>query len=639
MWKKYVFLHNAKLLKDFNLFGFSKSVSDMQANIEPSEKRILDLIQITFDIQRSWDSKLRYGKNFNDETLNLSWSLFNIDEDWNAETIKEGAKFLSLHLDYLPEYIIDATYTIMGECLGFRVYNRNFYMPISSEERLELSKLGTYHLAFLMRMVEELGKLGIDCRAININPSIYLVNSRVENCFNRKSYLSELRETFNIHIPDFNYCFSNKIYKNLLFNTLEEFLEMLLSLPKSFVDMADPKTLDFSKYYYPNKSVPNFNELPEGKLVNTVDCITEFLERLKKGELIKAYYDIQEENTSKTSLPRVVLSSDVLGKFIQYLLSKNYIRYDLNEGIIIVENLKSLSKTILEEFNRENVSGYCTEEDINVLIEIVISFTFNLTNIYFNSSNNEKDKLAEELLKIVETLEKRQDNLESRVDSLREDFEKLKKQIVEYLEIGKGKPSFEGVDKAQAIEVIENYKPKTLSSKLRKVLLIGLLTLSLMATLKGREIEVLGNNEDLVINPVIVESAMPEASKSEVSEESTIPEKEIKMNILEEDLGLRDYYVSIYDKEKTGMTEQVGRVIRYFVLKDNQLVCSIGTEAELQEFIKTNDVNDYVWKSAISCLDYEYLREYDEKGLPIPLEYTTFFADYVPTVNLSRERK
>ncbi len=642
---KYVFLHNAKLLKDFGLFRFLKNVSDMQDEVGPSEKRILDLIQITFDIQRSWGTKLRYAKNFSDEISDPSWSLFNIDDDWNAESIKEGAKFLSEHLDYLPEYIIDAAYTIMGECLGFRVYNRCFYRPMSSEECKEFSKLGTYHLAFLMRMIEELGKLGIDCRAIKINPSIYLINCSVDNCFNGKSYLSELRKTFDIDMPDYNYYFSNKIYKSLLFNTIEEFLEILLNLHRNFADMPDPKTLDFSKYYYPNDSVPNFNNLPEGKLVNTVECITEFLKKLKSGEFIKAYYDIEEKKTTieelqeKRSLPRVSLNSDVLGKFIKYLLANNYIKYNVNEGISIVEDLNAKSNIILEEFNRECMSGYCTEEDINVMIVIIMSFTFNVTNIYFNSPDNEKNKLADDLLKRVEDLEKRQDSLEDRVVSLSEDFEMLKKQLVMYLDTGKDKPSFEGVDKTRVIEVIENYKPRTLSSKVRKALLISFLTLSLMATLKGRELEITDNNEALDSNPVKVESVIPEGSNNEVSKESVVLEERIEMNILEENLGFRDYYVSIYDEERTGITEQTGRVIRYFALKDNQLINTIGTEAELQEFIKANDVTEYIWKAAVSCLDYEFLSQYVEKGLSVPLEYTTFFTDYIPTTNLNRERK
>lgn len=672
--KIYSFLHNLELLKGFDVYDYSMNIAEMHDKVDLHETRILEQIQLTFDWTRSWDCKPRYNVDQiskDDFAFTKTWSLYNIDSNWNIDIIKKGAKFLSEHLNYLTEYIIDVAYTIMGECLGYKVYNRRFIIPKDDKEYKEFIELGKYHLAFLMKMVEELGKLGIDCRAIKINTEPFFIGGKVKDCLETKSSLGEIRRSFDIEgywdfsrnnyssrnylDKDFSYE-KDKIYRTLLFNDLEEFILALqnnIERLNTFNDeMINPDTLDFANFYYKNDAIPNLNYLPDGEFVNTNDCLTSFLAKLRNGDFIKAYYDLV--NKRKLAIPkdldssekknnqisRVSLNANILETFIKYLLSKNYICYNPNTGLKVMENIEEKIAAILDEFNKENQDnlGYCTEEDIRVMIEIIFIFNFNITNIYFNSNSSNKDELVEELLSRVEILEKRHDDLEKKVTTLSSDFETLKLQIINYLETGTNKPNFDNLDKNQVIKIVENYKPTTVSSKFRKMFLIALLSLGLMLTFKGQEIPNLTQNNEIV-SKAPIETVVEEPIHGGDIPSYDTPEKTIAMNILDENTGFRNYYISIYDENKTGMTEQDGRIIRYFAFKDNQLVCTLGTEQELQDFIKANNVLEFTWKVAVSCLDYEYFADYVDNGVSIPLEYTTFFADYVPSKSINRERK
>lgn len=715
-----IFLHNTDLLKKFDRSKRSKNISMMHDTIALHEIDILNLIQLTFDWERSWNTQKRYAisKDYNEKELYPnSWSLYNVDSRWNRKTIKKGVEFLSDHLDYLPEFIIDSAYTIMGECLGYKIQNWRFIMPKDDTEYKELIELGKCHLAVFMMIIEELGKLGIDCRAIKISPSPFFIGSMVSDCFDSKSYLGEIKKIFKIDefyyseaFRNFNYQDSlnpsnpklknkvlisqdfyyetDKVYRLLTFNNLIEFLEILLKNIERICtfnsDMIDPQYLDFTKNYYPNDALPNSFDLPVGQLIDVKECISEFLEKLKNGMFIKAYYEINSTKKKGTealsSNPNLIVNPTILKEFINYLLSKNYIQVTQEQGLIVLADLNEISPTIIRELTQEDYSqdkqsgSKLTPYQITIMINAVISIqNTNITNNIFvtkslvNDKNNsliapppslpesstttpvkdlpstktlENNDLINELLSRIQSIEENQakltkdvDKINSAVDKLSKDLETIKERLIAYLETGNNKPNLDGLDKKQVIEIVENYKPQTFASKVRKRLLMGSLLLGMLSILnssasKGQEI----------VNPDLTPVTPPMVVEQHIETKPTTPniEETISMQMFEENNGMRKYYESIYDSEEKGMTSQEGIVIRYYAFKNNQLEQTIGTESELKEFLQNNNPEDYTWKSSITCLDYSIVAPYIEQGLEIPLEYTTFFTDYVPTRKVVR---
>lgn len=691
---KFTFLHNLDLLENFIPYYRSINVAEMHDIIALHEMSILDLIQIPFDWTRSWDAKPRYNLSpeYQKESLYPNtWSLFNVDTNWNQENIKKGAEFLSKHLDYLPEYIIDAAFKIMGECLGYKVNDKNFVLPASDEEYQEALELGKCHLSVFMMVIEELGKLGIDCRAIKITTKPFFVGSKISDCFEGKNYFHDLKKIFRIQeywlygnkgVPnsrkkivdrDFQYD-TDKVYRQLTFNDLEEFLEMLLlsinRLCSFSSEMIDPSTLDFSKYYYPNAALPNSYHLPDGKMVDAKECIQNFLEKLRKGEFIAAYYrnknDIDLKNTtSNPSLNNeshelstncgISVDPKLLKEFIDFLLAKNYLYINSNNRLAIREGLEEKALTIAHLFytenqiySRKNHPGYYDMTGIVLMYINIIKV--NIANIFVDksSSGTEKDALINELIERINQLEERQDNLEEKVDTLNDELADLKKQILNYIQTGSNKPDITRLNSSEAIEIIRNAPVSSVRAKIRKRLLLMAVALGLMGLLKSSNATLLSPVNDNLINsesPVISASQpIPSPDLEDVIITPTpTPEiaskSKVNIHILDEDNGTRDYYTSIYDKNKSGVTEKNGLIIRYFAFQNNNLVAELGREEDLQNFVMNNDVSNFTWKIAVSCLDFSMLQSYTQQGVEIPLQFTTFFADYVPTNNITRTRE
>lgn len=691
----YPFLHNLNLLENFKDFRLSKNIAMMHNTVALHELKILDLIQLTFDWERSWNPEPRYEistKYQEEHSYKETWSLLNIDSNWNRENIQKGAEFLSQNLDYLPEFIIDSAFTIMGECMGYKVCDRNFIIPKNDTEYKEFLELGKCHLAVLMMIIEELGKLGIDCRAIKISTAPFFIGGKIKNCFDSSNYISEIKKIFKIeeffyseafrHLSSTDFYYqkpklkgkeiiskafyfeTDKMYRQLKFNDLEEFLEMLLkSIDRICTfssEMINPDSLDFSKYYYPNEALPNSYDLPIGELIDVKECLSLFLKKLKAGEFIKAYYDIKEgkipptlapennnESTELSNNKNISIDPNLLKDFIKYLLNKNYIQLDKDTGLITASKFKELTPNVANAFYEEaKQSGYypsLTIGKVNIMIEMIISFIkINVTNIFVNvnPANNEKDNLIDELVVRVQNLENNQATLKERVDNISDDILTLKEQVALYLETGANKPNFECANKEQILQIIREYKAETIASKIRKRLLIASLVLGSLAILNSSAARVsTGTTENLETPPTPVEDTIRETPTIPNDNINIEPVEKFSMHIYEENEGKRSYYTSIYDNEATGMTEQSGIVIRYFAFQNGNLVASIATEEELRIFIENNNAEEYIWKSAISCLDYQALASYIEQGLEIPLQYTTFFTDYTPSKTLAKERK
>lgn len=659
--KKYKFLHNIMLEKNFDLDDFDRNALMMEDIIELHEKDMLSLTNLVFDMSNPiWAKETRYKINPEfDELYSKTWSLCNVDMGWSQENLEKGALFLSNHLNYLPHYIIESVYTILGECLGYRVCNYKLYPPKEEDERKEYIELGKCHLTVLMKLIMELGKLGIDCRAIRINPEIFYRLAKVSDCFlERDSSVYDIEKIYMVWEDD--YILSRQISRALCVHDLEEFITALLkniSILCRFSDkMINPETIDFSKYYYPNDALPNSYNLPVGELIDVKTCLTSFLEQLKNGLFIQRYYDeknvvdLKPVNVKEISKP--LFNATDLKALLEYLLNEGYIQFNQSKLCVVDEQLKDKLPDILHDYYRtknrtsDYFNGEEVKNEINVLIQFVMTIINTNTyvfNTFLNEVDTKKETTIDELIAKVKAVEERQTNLEERVDALSSDFDSLREQIANYLETGKKKPNLSNVNKETAISIIKNAQTQTIPSKIRKFLLLSAIALGMVSLLKSStshlsESQKKHNAE--MRNPIESQEVIssPAPNPQETIEIPPTFEK-VSMHMYEVDNGTRDYYVSIYDKENTGTTSQEGIIIRYFVLQENVLIAEIGTEEELQEFIENNNVNDFVWKSAISCLDYQALSGYIEQGIRIPLQYTTFFADYTPSIGISRIRE
>lgn len=701
---KYTFLHNLDLQKKFKPNALSINIAMMHDITALYEIDILNLIQITFDWTRSWDAKPRYeiSSEFSSRSYPKSWSLFNVDNKWNRENIQKGVEFLSNHLDYLPEFIVDATFTIMGECLGYKVHDKRFILPESDAEYKELLELGKCHLAVLMIFIEELGKIGIDCRALRINTKPFFVGGCVSDCLEGENYLSELRKIFKIQeywlngknyptkgkndIVEKSFQFdTDKIYRQLKFNDLEEFFNMLLEIINRLCtfssEMIDPDALDFTKYYYPNDALPNSYNLPQGKLIDAKKCLINFLEKLKKGTFINSYYqakgnidfEVSDNTNLKSSVSSNAISTErkttvdpqILREFISYLLAKNYIYATSNNTLAVNEDLDTNPEALTHDFVIENPKYYPENHAdqfyymvyyIDMYLDMIrkqaktISIPIPSNGRQY-ASNDNNEEIIQALIKRIQALESRQDTLEKKMDNLSDDVASLKELILNYLETGQNKPDFSTMDMDVISEILKNAQVKTVGAKIRKKLLLMAIALGMVSLLKSSSANIGGyKTPDLneTKHPAVEITTSPNREYPEniiiPSKPNTIetisPIKEkIVMSILEEISGERNYYVSIYDQERTGMTKQTGYIIHYFAFNNGELVASLGKETELKDFITNNNAQDFTWKVAVSCVDFNTLKNYIDSGMEVPLEYTTFFTDYIPEYRAMRMRE
>ena len=659
--KKYKFLHNIKLEKKFDLNDFDRNAIMMEDIIELHEKDMLSLTNLVFDMSNPiWEKKIRYEINPEfDELYSNTWSLCNVDMGWSQENLEKGAIFLSEHLNYLPHYIIESTYTIIGECLGYRVCNYKLYPSQEEAERKEYIELGKCHLTVLMKLIMELGKLGIDCRAIRINPEIFYIGSKVSDCFLERD-CSEYDIEKNYIVWEDDWILSRQISRVLCVHDLEEFITALLkniSILCRFSDkMINPETIDFSKYYYPNDALPNSYNLPVGELIDVKTCLTSFLEQLKNGSFIQRYYDEKNVIDLKTvgvkEIFKPLFNVADLKALLDYLLNEGYIQFNQSKLCVVDEQLKDKLPDILHYYYRSKntTSDYFSSEvvknEINILIQFIMTIINTNTyvfNTFINEVDTKKETTIDELIAKVKAVEERQTNLEEKVDALSSDFDSLREQITNYLATGKNKPNISNANKEIVVSIIKNVQTQTLASKIRKGLLLGTIALGMIGLLKSSTVqlsEFQKKHNSKLCNPIEIQDVISSLAPDLQETMEILPTFEkVSMHMYEIDNGTRDYYVSIYDKENTGITSQEGIIIRYFVLQENVLIAEIGTEEELQEFIENNNVNDFVWKSAISCLDYQVLSGYIEQGIKIPLQYTTFFADYTPSIGVSRIRE
>lgn len=699
---KYTFLHNLELQKKFDPFDYSKNVSEVHKSISISEIDILNLIQIPFDWTRSWDALPRYeiSEEYCKEFLYpKTWSLLNVDTKWNRENIKKGALFLANHLDYLPEYIIDAAYSIMGECLGYKVHNRRFILPKNNQEYNEFLELGKYHLAVFMLIIEELGRLGIDCRAIKMNTNIFYIGCKIARTLDGKSSLYDIRRNFKVEeYPFYNknhsitendklverdfYFEIDKVHRQLTFNDLEEFFIMLIDIVDRLCSfnslMPDPKSLDFTKFYYENAALPNSYALPLGPQIDVKTCLKEFLARLQKGELINLYYqeqrniDVGEPDIPKNNAPKdlsvntlMPIDPKMLREFIKFLFAKNYIYITPSKTLAFNDSQNITAEVLTAEVLTHDFLNanpvYYPKNHADDYYNIVYFFYTYLIKIKeqsasialmepFNSSNasdSSEEEIIGQLVNRIIDLEKRQANLEEKVDTLSDEFADLKRTILNYLETGENKPDFSTMNMDIITEILKNAEVKTVGARIRKRLLLMAIALGMVGLLKSSnpglgtlERPNFDNNDSSVVqvDPPLSSEEQVNTIISIKPEITPSPEEKIDMHILEENTGERNYYISIYDQARSGITNQTGYIIRYFAFQNGTLVATIGTEAELQEFIKSHNIEDLTWKAAVSCLDYDIIKNYIESGAAISLEYTTFFTDYVPVPKVMRAR-
>lgn len=687
--EKYTFLHDLELMKKFKPDDFSVNACRMHGIVPIWENTILELIQITFDLYKAdCKNQRRYDVKKDGNTYPNTWSLFSVDSRWNEENLKKGAQFLANHLNYLPEYIIDASYTILAECLGFKVYDKHFIFAKGEAEAKEFLELGKYHLSILMRMIMELGKLGIDCSAIFISTKPFCVKTKVEACLTPQvNTAHEILQNFRIRDDDLkrswerSYAVSNQVYRTLCVNNLEEFFDTILKcidLVCAYSDtMIPPEKIDFSKYYYPNEALPNSYDLPIGELTNAKDCIADFLEKLKKGAFIEQYYDIQlgrtiEEEKEEALIvnPSMMVVPGLLKSFIDYLLAKNYISSDQKGNTLMVTHNGSLEELwlIAHAFYKDTY-GYAADlndskatAQINFLVQILIqvqNIHINYTYTLENKSDEIKEDLFAELMRKIQNIEdkqhilsEKQDILEGQVNTLRSDLDTLKEQIASYLENGKNKPVLDNTDRLKVIKIVRGCKTASLGAWVRKMLLMGTLVVGASTILNAsaaRNPEVVQSTSDGSIPIENYENVeihkrpiYPHVSgRNPDSSIETLPvvEEKISMHMFEMVNGTRDYYKSAFDKKAIDITSQEGIVIRYYAFQNDALIGSFGTERALQEFISAHDVKAYTWKAAVSCVDYQRLSQYIESDTEISLKYTTFFTDYSPNVELVQKRQ
>lgn len=689
--KKYTFLHNPALINAFDERAYSINESYLHRQVTFDELPILEMLQIDFDLCKTNPEEKRYNPESETIRRETSWSEYLIDTRWNEENIRECAEFLTKHLDYLPEYIITAIYTIMSECLGYKSYHFSISSASDEHQQKEYIELGKTHLAFLMKLIEELGRLGVDVRAINISTKPYYLGARVARCFEEVCNLpSELKKVITNN--DDTEARRNMFYNTICVNTIDEFLQMLinniniLNIPND--QMVDPVHMDFSKYYYPNEAIKNTLNLPVGEKRNTLEVIKSFKEALSKGRFIEAYYErkkpIQKNDTEEisTHVTRPV-DYDILKAFISFLLKNNFIYYDELSLQVVANDAVSQNKEHIIHLFYQMIKDVMACRDLNngtdsavqsnlsqinlllsdketalkelqAILEVILARTSTeAKSKYMNGTvievdavevrdeedqkkkteTNSLESLVNEMLKKIEDLEKRQERVEETVIEMNKRIKKLNDDIEMYITRGGNKPDIGKEDVRKAIVCAKCCQAKTASSKIRKIILLSSLLLSLMAVHQKAEMphvdqpiesnEIVENRQDISTNPYT---------------ENKKTEKYVEMHLFEMTEGVNDYYESAYDKTPYGKTEQTGIIIRYYAFKDNSLVKSFGQDEELQAFITNNNPQEYMWKAAISCLDYQIVSSFIENGLEIPIEYTTFFTDYTPSVGLKRER-
>lgn len=94
------------------------------------------------------------------------------------------------------------------------------------------------------------------------------------------------------------------------------------------------------------------------------------------------------------------------------------------------------------------------------------------------------------------------------------------------------------------------------------------------------------------------------------------------------------YYSNIYQVEPTGTTNEMGVIIRFYVLdSNNQKIATLNTQDEVDAFIKEhyNELDNYTWKAAYyNGTHIKGILDAIENNEPISYVWATRFIDYEP---------
>lgn len=609
------------------------------------------------------------------DTLNLSVNRMN----WDNSLTYKIAVALDKNPQQLPFFIESQAVSILGSFLGDpRLYeyskeaypNREFTFPHQMACEYKKNNFeGKYRLSLFLSVVDNLLDLGVNLEEFTF---FHLLDAK---CFRNASEAGLWnKDIANLSDKPFRRGDGTVFSKSQLsefinFTNLSEFLQriiLLVDYEYQHILISSDMTIDSSEIipisdfdYY------DMSMFPQDNLISVKTLCKNMINKLR-GVALNTELEINRRKKNLDSSEIEALSTkceisvdpDMLREFIEFLLAKNYLHINQDNRLVVMGDLKEKSLTLAQDFLAEkklyNSSSHPNYDDIVELIERYISVivNVNITNIFVDSAPDiqEKDHLIGELVQKVDNLEKRQNSLEEKVEALSDELASFKEQILTYLETGQNKPDLSKLSPQKVTEIIKNIEVQSVGGKIRKRLLLMALALGMIGLLKSSNISLIGQFEDknsVDSKPPVVD-IIPPVSSQGVEEVLVTPtpetpeisqEEKISVHILDEDNGLRDYYTSIYDRERSGVTNQNGVIIRYFAFQNDSLIATFGREEELQNFVANNNVADFTWKIAVSCFDSGVLQSYLDAGDEIPLQYTTFFADYTPAKNITRLRK
>lgn len=111
------------------------------------------------------------------------------------------------------------------------------------------------------------------------------------------------------------------------------------------------------------------------------------------------------------------------------------------------------------------------------------------------------------------------------------------------------------------------------------------------------------------------------------------PNNNYKLGILER-YEEYPYYSNIYQTEPTGTTNEMGVIIKYYVLdSNNQKIATLNTQEEVDAFIieHYNELDNYTWKAAYyNGTHIKDILDAIDNNEPISYVWATRFIDYKP---------
>lgn len=381
---------------------------------------------------------------------------------WDDDMVSSLADYLCNNPDVVPYFIEKSTVDIIGLFMGAREFNTNS-SGVLCEDRprdrriTDVMYTDANELRYTIFDAQRKFSLFVNVISRILDKGINLDEVKIVQVFSRDTYANSKGNSWFDGL-----IFDRFIRADGMRFTKEELTDVL-----SFVTLSD--------FFNCVEKIANL-----GSLLNFTLGEIPPLKTVKLGTILPDVFDFDKETYSIEDFgeENLVLISEVCNEMREKLARVK----ENAENIVLAKHIERLNEELNSKKEDVTEPDYSSFKDmIDSLFEEIVESTSQDKETHLNRLIDILKSFGIEIVTAdadktdISALASQVDNIDRRLGVVEDDVAKIKNMLIEYLEYG-GKNPLEGevpITREEVIRIVFEYKPSTMSARLRKISLLN----------------------------------------------------------------------------------------------------------------------------------------------------------------------